>query len=90
MAINNHNTASSAPLVRTDTPQPTAPLQPGQGPQAPRLYVVKQRTYPSTLSSTSPSPVTVTRPPQRQAVTTPIPPRFQHRDAAVALPSETP
>lgn len=28
MAINNHTTASSSPLARTDTPQPATPVKP--------------------------------------------------------------
>ena len=83
MAINNQTTASSSPLARTDTPQPTPPQQPAQGPQPPRLHAVEPRTSISALPNTSTSPAGVTHPPQLQAGRTPNSPRSQLRAAAL-------
>ena len=82
MAINNSTTASSSPLARSDTPQPTAPQHPALGHQPPRLHAVGPRGTASTFSGSSAAPATVSQPPQLQAGVTSNSPRSQLRAAA--------
>lgn len=79
MAINNHTTASSTQVVRTDTPQPTAQQQTNSDAQPPRLHAVEPRATALTQSTVaasgaSASPVTVSQAPQLQPGPPPIHP----------------